>query len=296
MLLCHFPHCYSLCVHLIACAATFPNCLIVKFADDTTCAGLIRSSELDYRSQVSALISWCLANDLELNVNKTKEIILDFRKTKPTNIDPLLINGSEVETINHFKFLGIQISANLQWEINVDQTVSRTQQRLYFLRHLRSFGVSQALMVKFYRVVTDSVVTFSFTIWYNGATAEDRNRLARVVRVASRIVGCELPTLDACTELELWRKPSLSCPTLATGHMNCLRCCHRAEDWELWNQTLNAPLIVSIPLLYAPWMIPSLHVFQWHIGIFSAILTLFYPTDPFKFYCVYLMYIHMTIT
>ena len=122
----------------------------------------IRISELDYRSPVSALISWCLANDLE-NANKTNEIILDFRRN-PTNIDPLLINGSEVEIVNHFKFLGIQISANLKWKINVDQIVSRAQQRLYFLQRLGSFGVSQALMVKFYRAVIESVLTFLFAV------------------------------------------------------------------------------------------------------------------------------------
>ena len=202
--MCNFPI-VILFVYISDCVATFPNCLIVKFADDTTCAGLIRSFELDYRSQVSALISWCLANDLELSVNTTKEIILDVRRN-PTSNDSLLINGSEVKFVNHFKFLGIQISSNLKWEINVDQTVSRAQQRLYFLRRLRSFGVSQALMVKFYSAVIQSVLTFSFAVWYNGATAEDRNRLERIVPVASRIVGCESLTLDSLYRARVVKK------------------------------------------------------------------------------------------
>ena len=51
-------------------------------------------------------------------------------------------------------------------------------------------------MVKFYRAVIESVLTSLFAVRYSGATAENRNRLARIVRVASRIVGCELSTLD----------------------------------------------------------------------------------------------------
>ena len=51
-------------------------------------------------------------------------------------------------------------------------------------------------MVRFYRAVIASVLTFFFAVWYNGGTADDRKRLARIVRVASRIVRCELPTLD----------------------------------------------------------------------------------------------------
>ena len=50
-------------------------------------------------------------------------------------------------------------------------------------------------MVKFYRAVIESVLTFPFTVWFNGATAEDRNRLGRIARSASLIVGCELPSL-----------------------------------------------------------------------------------------------------
>ena len=119
------PLCFSLCTS--DCVATFSDCLFVKFADDT-CAGLVRNSESHYQNQVSALISWCSANDLALNGKKTNEIIRDLRR-HPTKIDPLLINGSEVEMVNHSKLLGIQISANLKWEINVDQIVSRAQQR-----------------------------------------------------------------------------------------------------------------------------------------------------------------------
>ena len=75
---------------------------------------------------ISAILSWtigtkfrplspdALANDLELNVNKAKEIILDCREN-PTNTDPLHINSSEVEIVNHFKFLGVQMSTNLKW-------------------------------------------------------------------------------------------------------------------------------------------------------------------------------------
>ena len=54
---------------------------ILKFTDDTTVIGLITNSdESEYRDQVNKLISWCNDNNLELNVNKTKKIIVDFRR------------------------------------------------------------------------------------------------------------------------------------------------------------------------------------------------------------------------
>ena len=46
----------------------------------TTVLGLItKSDEAGYRDQVNKLISWCSENNLELNVNKTEEMIVNFR-------------------------------------------------------------------------------------------------------------------------------------------------------------------------------------------------------------------------
>ena len=54
---------------------------IIKFADDTTVVGLITTNNATaYREEVRALRVWCQENNLSLNVNKTKEMIVDFRK------------------------------------------------------------------------------------------------------------------------------------------------------------------------------------------------------------------------
>ena len=54
---------------------------IIKFADDTTVVGLISNNdETAYMEEVTALGVWCQENNLSLNVIKTKEMIVDFRK------------------------------------------------------------------------------------------------------------------------------------------------------------------------------------------------------------------------
>ena len=73
------PMFYSLFTH--DCLSCHVGTKILKFADDTTVIGLIKySDESEYRDQVNKLISWCNDNNLELNVNKTKEMIVDFRR------------------------------------------------------------------------------------------------------------------------------------------------------------------------------------------------------------------------
>ena len=56
---------------------------IIKFADDITVVGLITDNdETAYKEEVRDLAVWCKDNDLSLNVSKTKELIMDYRKRR----------------------------------------------------------------------------------------------------------------------------------------------------------------------------------------------------------------------
>ena len=79
---------------------------VIKFSDDTSVEGCIENAdETPYREEVQRMVGWCADNNLKLNVSKTKEMIVDFRKKK-TPIHPLSINGVEVEQVESFRFLG----------------------------------------------------------------------------------------------------------------------------------------------------------------------------------------------
>jgi hypothetical protein len=49
-----------------------------------------------YREELRALGVWCQENNLSLNVNKTKEMIVDFRKQQRKHL-PIHIDGTAVE-------------------------------------------------------------------------------------------------------------------------------------------------------------------------------------------------------
>ncbi len=172
--------------------------------------GLITNSdESEYRDQVNKLISWCNDNNLELNVNKTKEMIVDFRRKKSSPPSPLVIDGRTVEIVQHFKCIGSAISSNLKWEINVVNTVKKAQQRLYFLRMIRSFGLTTKVMPNFYRAVIESVLIFSITVWFGSITQKGTLRINRVVKTASRIIGRYLPNLEILYQQRLLGRATL---------------------------------------------------------------------------------------
>ncbi|KAF7643823.1 hypothetical protein LDENG_00232730 [Lucifuga dentata] len=63
------------------CTARFSSNHIIKFADDTTVVSLINNDDDTlYREEVKQLTRWCNNNHLSLNVEKTKEMVLDFRR------------------------------------------------------------------------------------------------------------------------------------------------------------------------------------------------------------------------
>ncbi|KAI2646812.1 hypothetical protein H4Q32_025568 [Labeo rohita] len=100
------------------CTAKFSSNHIIKFADDTTVVGLISNSdETPCREEVAQLVEWCGANNLSLNVSKTKEVVMDFRRNSVDH-PPLTIDSSAVERVSSTKFLGVHITEDLIWTTN----------------------------------------------------------------------------------------------------------------------------------------------------------------------------------
>ena len=96
------------------CVAKHPSTIIGKFADDTVVVGMISNNdETAYREEVEHLTSWCKENNLLLNVSKTKEMVMDFRRSTVTPHLPITINGTPVEIVDSYKYLGVHISADL---------------------------------------------------------------------------------------------------------------------------------------------------------------------------------------
>ena len=126
---------------------------ILKFADDTAVLGLINiKNEIPYRSEVSKFVQLFNPNHLQLNVNKTKEMVIDFRR-KDTEIMPLKLNDKIVEQVFTYKYLGVTIDEKLHWSDHINNIKSKGNNRLYFVRKLGQFKVhslpfSKSLLLK----------------------------------------------------------------------------------------------------------------------------------------------------
>uniref|UniRef100_A0A803JBM0 Reverse transcriptase domain-containing protein n=1 Tax=Xenopus tropicalis TaxID=8364 RepID=A0A803JBM0_XENTR len=186
------PLLYTLFTH--NCTATHCSNTIIKFADNATIIGCISDGdESAYRAEVRALTSWCHDNNLLLNVNKTEELIVDYRRLQGGGHTPIHIEGAEVERVSCFRFLGINISEDLSWSHHVGVIIKAARQQLFFLRRLRRFGMDSRILSMVHR---QKFVSGCITTWYGSCNVLDRKALQRVVRSAQRITRTELPAMQ----------------------------------------------------------------------------------------------------
>ena len=169
-----------------------------------TQVGLItNNNESAYREETQHLTKWCSGNNLDLNTSKTKELIVDFWKSKRTELSALYMHREEVERVESFKLLGVHISADLTRAL----TSLIRWGRPNFLRKLKLAHLPQHLLTNFYRWMIENLLAYCCTVWFSSCRAQDRKDLQWVVR-AEHVIGKTLPPLRDIYTGRLQKKAS----------------------------------------------------------------------------------------
>ncbi len=126
----------------------------------------------------------------------TDDAISQVLHSSLTHIDSKNGNYVRLERVSSFKYLGVNISEDLTWTTHIQTQVKKARQRLYHLRQLRKFRVSPAILKTFYSGAIESVLTQCISVWYGNSSNQDCKALQRVVRLAERISGSALPSLQ----------------------------------------------------------------------------------------------------
>ena len=188
------------------CRCKSDGVLQVKFSDDTSISGLVSGGDQTaYRAAVADMTSWCGGSFLELNVTKTKEMIVDFRKNPPP-LTPLIINGETVEDVKQYRYLGTVLDCKLDWSVNSVATLKKANQRLHFLKKLRSFDVKPAILRMFYQATVESIATYNSLCYFGNLRAMDLAKLVKITKTASCVIGLPVPDLKAQYEKKLLRR------------------------------------------------------------------------------------------
>ena len=154
---------------------------------------------------MESFYGWTKNKFLLLNTTKTKELVVDFRRSK-TPYQSVCIDGGEIETVQTCKYLGVVLDNKLEWSANIEAVYRRGQSRLFFLSRFRPFNVCSDVMSMFYHTITESALFYSVVCWGSCTTDKNCRRLDKLVKKASSVVGRRLDPLSAVVEQQMRRK------------------------------------------------------------------------------------------
>ena len=82
--------------------------------DDTTLTEVVqRGGQSAMQVAVTAVEQWSITNKLQLNPDKCKEMLIDFKRTQH-QFDAITVDSKELERVNSVKVFGVTIASTLR--------------------------------------------------------------------------------------------------------------------------------------------------------------------------------------
>ena len=106
---------------------------------------------------------WTNDNDVLVNLNKTKEIVMGL-PSKTSHLPPLQLSTGRVERVNSVKLLGINLHADFFVKVSCPGYYLKGNSEV-FLKQLRHAGVPQAQLLHFYTAVIKPVLEHAAPVW-----------------------------------------------------------------------------------------------------------------------------------
>jgi hypothetical protein len=163
-----------------------PDIQCIKYADDTTFY-----SASSVQPAIDDAVDWAHKNSMQLNANKTVVLKVSFsdqsQQACNLTIDSTVLLSSPV-----VKFLGIFIDSKLSFNEHVQQLISKSNSRLYFMRLLRRQGLDSAGLKTYYISNIHTIITYASTAWFLLCSKKNQQLLEQVQRHATRIIAPDI--------------------------------------------------------------------------------------------------------
>jgi hypothetical protein len=173
--------------------------LLHKYMDDTTASeGFVHGHDSKLQEATDSIIQWSDNNKTKLNTKKTKEMVINFKRTA-CSPPPLTLQDTTIERVSTFKLLGVLLADDLGWEENTNQLVSKSAPRLYYLKQLRRSGMSESDLLLYYRTIIRPVLEYACPVWHPGLTKAQSDLIEALQRRALRMIFPALSYSEALT-------------------------------------------------------------------------------------------------
>ena len=145
---------------------------------------------------MTTIKEWSDDNNMRLNENKTKEMLISFKRN-PLQTQPLLVNNKAIEQVTNFKILGVWPSDTLSWSHHVHHMTSRASPRLYYIRQLGRSGLSRDDLFVYYKTMVRPILEYACPVWHAGLTSGESDLLEQIQKRAIRSIYPDSRYIDA---------------------------------------------------------------------------------------------------
>lgn len=166
-----------------------PNVNSWKYVDDTTFAEIVKKGNCStIQSAAFVAQDWSCENKLQLNADKCKEMVIDFKKQKHS-FDPISLDRKVLNTVNNVKILGVTISNNLHWNDHINNIIKKANKRLYFIVLLKRAKVPTKDIIMFYCTCIRPVLEYCAPVFHHSLPKYLSDDLERVQKRVLSIVS-----------------------------------------------------------------------------------------------------------
>ena len=162
-----------------------------KYVDDTTTAETIGPDcNSNLQDLVNYIVTWTENNNMKLNVEKCKELIIDFARKKH-HFPPLTVDDMNVERVKSRCILGLTVQDNMKWNEHIHNIVKKASKRLYMLRLLKRSNASIDTLITVYTTIIRPVLEYACQVWHYNIQQYLSEEIEKIQKRAFRII---LPT------------------------------------------------------------------------------------------------------
>ena len=150
---------------------------------------------------LSNLENWAVRNKMELNATKTKEMWISLKKTCPAP-EPVSVEGKELQRVQDFKLLGVNVQNDLKWNTHINDILSRAGNRIHYQREA---NLPKEIGLTTYLTKIRPLLEYASQIW-GGLPAYLASELQAVQNRSLDIIG--LPRYTLAVVVRAQRRPN----------------------------------------------------------------------------------------
>ena len=119
----------------------------------------------DLQADINTIAHWISSNHLTVNSSKTKCMLISWKRSQAHHLPPLNLNGSVIQPVEHYKYLGVWISSDLTWTKHVENVSCKARRLLGFMFRTFSPFCKPETIITLYKSQVLPIVDYACVVW-----------------------------------------------------------------------------------------------------------------------------------